>query len=327
MYHFGGNIPKKNGDWKKWQGIVPSESSKDFWQGYYSSKEVPAYINPETGWIQNANDPPYTSTIPNTIDPKDYPSHIAPNGMSFRPQRSARLIKEAENLTLTDFIELKHDTKAEFALRIKEELKTVNSTFEDSLTGEALKILHKWDGAFDATSNGPVLFSMFVKELGTFGIFETDWSFNDPLNTPRGLKNEAEVLASLKNAAENHLAKYGTLNMAYGKVYQLKVGNLTYDGNGGAGPLGIFRTVDYTSGQDGKYYAAHGETFVCVMEFGEEVKAEALLTYGNATQAHSSHVGDQLKLFAEKKLRKVWLKREEQLKNLEKTEKLSDMQH
>jgi acyl-homoserine-lactone acylase len=325
MYHFGGNVPKKNGDWKKWQGIVASESSNDLWQGYYAAEDLPSYLNPESGWIQNANDPPYTSTIPAAITPEEFPSHIAPNNMSFRPQRSARLIKEAENLTLTGFIDLKHDTKAELALRIKEELTTLNSSNEDSLTEVALKILQKWDGSFDATSKGPVLFSMFVKELGSPGIFETDWRFKDPLNTPRGIKNKKEVLNSLKKAAEKHLEMYGTLTISYGEVYQLKVANFNYGGNGGAGPLGIFRTVNYSSGDDGKYYANHGETYVCAMEFGDEVKAEALLTYGNATQAHSPHVGDQLELFAEKKLRKVWLKREDQLKNLEKREKLSDM--
>ena len=325
MFHFGGHVPKKYGDWKKWQGIVPSSSSKDLWQGYYSAKEVPAYINPESGWIQNANDPPYTSTIPHAIDPKDYPSHIAPNAMPFRPQRSALLIKDAENLSLADFIQLKHDTKSELFLRIKEDLKTLDSRVEDSLTRRALKILLKWDGSFDASSNGPVLFRMFAEEMGGNGIFKTDWSFSDPLNTPKGLKNEVDILASLKKAAEKHLAKHGSLSIAYGKVYQLKVGNYTYDGHGGAGAMGIFRTMNYALENDGKYYVKHGETYVCATEFGDEVTAEALLSYGNATQAHSPHVGDQLKLFTQKKLRKVWLKREDQLKNLEKTEQLSGM--
>jgi len=325
MFHFGGHVPKKNGDWKKWQGIVLSSSSKDLWQGYYSAKEIPAYINPESGWIQNANDPPYTSTIPHAIDPNDYPSHVSPNAMSFRPQRSALLIKDAENLSLADFIQLKHDTKSELFLRIKEDLKTLDSSVEDSLTRRALKILLKWDGSFDASSNGPILFSMFAEEMGGNGIFKTDWSFSDPLNTPKGLKNEVDILASLKKAAEKHLAKYGSLSIAYGKVYQLKVGNYTYDGHGGAGAMGIFRTMNYALENDGKYYVKHGETYVCVMEFGDKVTAEALLSYGNATQAHSPHVGDQLKLFTQKKLRKVWIKREDQLKNLEKTEQLNGM--
>ena len=49
------------------------------------------------------------------------------------------------------------------------------------------------------------------------------------------------------------------------------------------------------------------------------------MSYGNATQAHSPHVGDQLELFSKKQLRKVLLQREDQLQNLEKREQLSDI--
>ncbi len=49
----------------------------------------------------------------------------------------------------------------------------------------------------------------------------------------------------------------------------------------------------------------------------------SLLTYGNASQAGSPHVGDQLKLFAEKQLKPVWRTRAEVEKNLEKRETLA----
>lgn len=326
LYHFGGNVPKKNGDWKKWQNIVSSTSSDDLWQGYYSSKEVPSYLNPKSGWIQNANDPPYTSTIPAAISPEDYPSHMAPNAMGFRPQRSALLIKDAENLSLEEFIALKHDTRSELFLRIKDDLSKIKTTEMDSLTKEGLKILLNWDGAFETKSNGPVLFSLFAKELGSKGIFEVEWDFGDPLHTPTKLKDEQSVVSSLKKAVEKHIKTYGKLSIAYGEVYRLKVGNYSFGGNGGAGNLGIFRTMNYSPEENGQFFAAHGETYVCATEFGDEITAKALMSYGNATQAGNPHVGDQLELFSKKKLRKVWLKREDQLKNLEKHEKFSSMQ-
>lgn len=325
LYHFGGNAPKKNGDWKKWQNIVASTSSDDLWQGYYSSEEVPTYLNPESGWIQNANDPPYTSTIPVAIKPEDYPPHMAPNAMGFRPQRSALLIKDAENLSLDEFIALKHDTKSEYFLKIKEDLRNINSMELDSLTKEALEILLSWDGAFEANSTGPVLFSMFAKELGSKGVFAEEWDFKDPLNTPRKLKDLSHVISSIKIAAEKHQGTYGSLAVSYGDVYHLEVGNHSYAANGGAGSLGIFRTMNYSPKGNGQFYASHGETYVCATEFGEEITAKALMSYGNATQPGNPHVGDQLKLFSKKQLRKVLLKREDQLQHLEKREQLSQM--
>ncbi|MBR9776492.1 MAG: acylase [Cytophagales bacterium] len=326
LYHFGGNAPKKNGDWKKWQNIVASTSSDDLWQGYYSSEEVPTYLNPESGWIQNANDPPYTSTFPAAIRPDDYPSHMAPNAMGFRPQRSALLIKDAMNLNLDQLIALKHDTKSEYFLRIKEDLRNINSMELDSLTKEALEILLSWNGAFEANSTGPVLFGMLAKELGSKGVFAEEWDFNDPLNTPRKLKDLSHVTSSLQIAAEKHQQIYGSLAVSYGDVYRLEVGNHSYAANGGAGSLGIFRTMNYSPKGKGQFIATHGETYVCATEFGKEVTAKALMSYGNATQAHSPHVGDQLELFSKKQLRKVLLQREDQLQNLEKREQLSQMQ-
>jgi len=48
-----------------------------------------------------------------------------------------------------------------------------------------------------------------------------------------------------------------------------------------------------------------------VIEFGEAVKANVLLSYGNSTQADSPHNGDQLELFSKKKLRDAWFTAED----------------
>ena len=74
---------------------------------------------------------------------------------------------------------------------------------------------------------------------------------------------------------------------------------------------GIRVIVAFEPGEDGKAQAVHGDSYVAVIEFSDPIRAEALLSYGNATQPGSSHVGDQLGLFVEKKLRPVWRTRED----------------
>lgn len=325
FYHFGGNIPKKNGDWKKWQKIVSTSSSKDLWNGYYLPNELPSYSNPESGWIQNANDPPYTSTIPTPINPADYASHIAPNNMIFRPQRSAKLIMNANNLTLDEFITLKHDSKSELALRLQDDFEELKGFTQDSLTLSALNTLTAWDASFDADSEGAVLFMNLIRQLGTTGYFKEQWSFDNPVNSPDGLSDPERVLDVIKIVAKGQLDKLGSLNPQFGDLYRLKVGEYEYSGNGGPGNLGLFRTLYYVPGNDGKFYPYHGDTYVCATEFGETVTSRALMSYGNATQPGNPHVGDQLELFSKKQLRTVWFTREEQEANLELLEKLGDM--
>jgi acyl-homoserine-lactone acylase len=56
-------------------------------------------------------------------------------------------------------------------------------------------------------------------------------------------------------------------------------------------------------GEDRRFQISGGDSWVGVMEFGEKVKAQVLLSYGNATQKGHPNAGDQLRLYAEKKLR------------------------
>ncbi len=323
LYHFGGHVPKKNGGWNKWQEIVSASTADESWTGYYSKAELPRYLNPESGWIQNANDPPFTSTWPLEIRPEEYASHIAPNHMGFRPQRSARLIQDADNLTLEDFIRLKHDTKSELALRIKDELQDLQGN--DSLTHAALEVLTSWDGSFDAESEQAVLFLNLFRQIGIHGYFEEPWSFDDPLNTPDGLANDAEMLAAIKKAAQGQMDEMGQLQVPFGDLFRFKVGSHEFPAHGAPGSLGLFRTIHYAPAEDGRSYAVHGDSYICVTEFDGQLKAKALLSYGNATQPNNPHVGDQLELFAQKKLRDVWLTRADQEANLELVERLDEM--
>jgi acyl-homoserine-lactone acylase len=72
--------------------------------------------------------------------------------------------------------------------------------------------------------------------------------------------------------------------------------------------------------QNNKNYAYFGDSYVAVIEFGKKVKAQVLLSYGNASNPDSKHFGDQLQLLSEKKLRTALLTREDILKNIEKRE-------
>ena len=61
-----------------------------------------------------------------------------------------------------------------------------------------------------------------------------------------------------------------------------------------------------------------------VIEFGDEINAKVLLSYGNATQKDSPHFGDQLEHYSKKELRDAWISQEEIDANTAKIEILSD---
>lgn len=327
FYSYAGNIPDKKGKWEDWVNVVPGDKSDMIWDNYHSYEDLPRLKNPESGWLQNVNDPPYYVTYPQEIKASDYDEDIAPNGLSFspfRPQQSIHLLQDAKDLTLEKFVELKHSTASRMFFRIKDDLEGLKGMTEDSETLEALNVLTAWDGNFDADSKQAAFFASFMMAQKTRNgeFFETEWSAEKPLSTPDGIKNPEAKLAVLKEFARVFKQQTGALEVPYGGLFKIKIGEHEIPANGGFGPLGVFRTINFQQGQDGLFYGFMGDAYVCATEFGEVPTAKVILSYGNASQKGSKHIGDQLELFAKKEMRNALLTRQQVEANLEKREEI-----
>jgi acyl-homoserine-lactone acylase len=123
MHLFNGQVPvRQQGDFKYWQGIIPGDTSKTLWTKVHPCQDLPRVVDPPSGWLQNTNDPPWTTTFPTAIKPENYPPYMAPRFMDFRAQRSTRMLDEDEKISFDEMIEYKHSTRMEFADRILDDL-------------------------------------------------------------------------------------------------------------------------------------------------------------------------------------------------------------
>lgn len=214
------------------------------------------------------------------------------------------------------------NTGVEAADRFLDDLLKAVEKYPDTLALYPAAVLRKWDRKTDADSKGAVLFTKWFDKL-SHTIFEIPWSPEHPITTPDGLKDPKLAVELLVRAAAETRQKYGAVDVSWGSVYRFRMNNLDLPANGGPGEYGIFRTIGYMDDADSKKRAVFGDTYVAVTEFSNPVKAMVCLSYGNATQPGSKHIGDQLGLLSEKKLRPALLNREDILKNLEKREILS----
>jgi acyl-homoserine-lactone acylase len=99
---------------------------------------------------------------------------------------------------------------------------------------------------------------------------------------------------------------------------RLQRGKLDFPGNGATGDdLGVFRVIQYSPWKGRKFQGVGGDTFIAIVEFSNPIKAKVLLTYGNSSEPHSPHFGDQLGLTARKQWREPWLTRAEIERHLE----------
>lgn len=321
---FNAEVPvRPSGDWKYWSGVVRGDTSATLWTKTHPYKDLPKVRNPATGWLQNTNEPPWTATVPMVNHYKDFPAYMAPApSMSFRTQRSVRMLTESEKISLDTFIELKLSTRMELADRIVNDLITAAEANGSPEAKEIAAVLTHWDHNTDNDSKGAFLFDRFVRKwvggtekLNTLGtsspLFSTPWNLNDPINTPNGIADPKAALVALLEAAKEVKATYGRLDIPWGEVFRFKIGEVEVPGNGGPGPMGVFRTMTLGAPSGGKYFPAHGDTYVAAIEFSKPLKAKVLTSYGNATQPDSNHRNDQLPLLSEKKMRPVWFTREE----------------
>ena len=151
------------------------------------------------------------------------------------------------------------------------------------------------------------------------GLFATPWLEDAPLDTPRGLKDPAACVAALEAAAAKLEKETGSLDTPYGQVAKLTVGTFTEEANGGPpDPLGIFNALPLPFGLSFMALEDNpGDSWIAAVEFGETANARVLLSYGNATQPGSPHVGDQLPLLMKGEMRPAWRTRAEIEANLE----------
>ena len=323
FYLFNGLVPKRKQDsWEYWNRIIPGGKSEDIWTDVHSYEELPKVKNPESNWLQNANDPPWTSTIPMVLNPNDYPGYMAPKVMHFRPQRSAKMLIEDPSITFDELVEYKLSTRLEFADRILDDLFLAIDDFGSTNSKKAKKLLQEWDRKADVNSIGMLLFYHWSNKFSVDdnSTYTKPWNINDPLNTPDGLSDPQKAVRLLDESVVEIEEKFGRLDIKWGDYYRIKYNGIDLPANGIDGRLGVFRVAWPGRSTDKNMYVGGGDSWVSVIEFGQKVRAKALLSYGNSTQKDSPNNGDQLELFSKKELRDVWFYESELIPNIVKVE-------
>jgi acyl-homoserine-lactone acylase len=316
LFLYNARLPvRASGDWATWLATAPGDDPAALWTRTHDYGDLPRVLDPPTGWLQNANDPPWTSTVPAALEPADYPPYTAPQGMAMRPQRSSRMLEQDDRISFEELIEYKHSTRVELADRWLDDLVPMARASERPELSRAADALEGWDRHVDGDSRGAVLFVTFVDEIrqihGTLGgAFEVPWNPDAPMETPDGLADPDGAMDALDRAAETVLSTHGSLDVSWGSVYRLVRDTLDLPANGAMDPLGVFRATGYEPIGDGRQAAVFGDSYVALIEFRSPLRAVGLLSYGNASQPGSPHRTDQLPLYSRQELRPVLRARE-----------------
>jgi len=334
MYVFAGLQPARNGgNYSDWQRILPGDRASTFWTRTLSWNALPKTIDPAGGFVQNCNDPPWTSTFPQEILPQRYPAYIAPQTMSVRAQQSARFLLSQPQFTVDDLLMGKMSTHMELSARLVPDLVAAAKASGNPTAIAAAEVLQAWDGMSDADSRGAALFEQwyrayasdpntpksktFSADGGIYPPFKIDWSAQQPLTTPRGLADPASAVPALLAAAGLLQQQFGRLDIPWGDLHRAVLVTWAPDFassrelvnqpvSGSDTVYGGTRIVQSLPDPQGGFQldAIGGDSYVQLVEFTPQgPRAQTLLAYGNASRPGSAHIADQLQFFADKRLR------------------------
>lgn len=310
FYIYNGAVPKRSTkfDWSK---PVDGSNPEAEWNGYHSFDELPQLTNPKTGFMQNCNQTPFTTTADGNPAKDGYPNYMTKETDNARARISRRILSTHEKFSFDDWARagldttvLESETQIPLLVADWEKLKTVDAPRAQKLAG-AIAELKAWDHVSTIESKAMTLFALTFERAGRL----LGQKVKDDWLRIRALE---EVVADLKR-------DFGTWEVAWGEVNRLQRiqsgGELETFSDarpslpiaGAPGPVGIVNNF-YTRPVEGqkRRYGVAGTSFVSVVEFGPKVQARSLLVFGESADPKSPYNFDQAQLYSKKQFKPAW---------------------
>ena len=323
-YYHGNFIPRRDTkfDWTK---PVDGSDPATEWQGLHAVEEIPQLKNPESGWLYNANNWPWSAAGASSPKKELFPAYVETGRFeSPRGVHAIRVLSGKKDFTLESLLAAAYDSYLPW---FEKTIPTLLYSYDGLKAGDPLKaklaeqirVLRGWDFRW-AVGSVPTSLAVFwgeeVQSRVRDGARKAGNSTEDyvAMAGPNPLLLDALVAASAKLEAD-----FGLWKTPWGEINRFQ--RLTADivhpfSDAGAsipvaftsavwGSLASFGAHPYNGSK--KWYGTSGNSFVAVVEFGKDrVRAVAVTAGGESGVQGSKHFNDQAGRYAAGKLREVY---------------------
>ena len=308
FYISNGLIPVRN-DKFKWTGVLPGNTSETLWTDYYKTRELPQVINPESGYIYNANHSPFKSTsIDENPNPKDFASNMGFE--TFDNNRSTRifeLIESYKSIDYEDFKKIKYDNK--FPIPFNYNFMDVNKIMEmkpDDYPeiADLIKQIQNWDRSTDAASTGAGAYAMFYYTLADKYFYKSyyDRNFSKSLIADCLV----EVKKRMKKYFNSTIIKLGDFQKLVRGDKEMPI----------FGMPDVITAMNASKYKDGKVQVTHGESYIQLVKFSSKgTEIESIISYGSSDNEESPHYHDQMEKYSKFQTKKMSFDRDWVLNN------------
>ena len=282
-----GQYPDRVEGWD-WTKDMPGDRSDLIWNQYRPYDEVPILLNPQSGFVFNANNQPYDATDgSDNLRPEDFP--ISMGLQTDQTNRSLRIKELTDGVAKIDraaLLAIKFDSgyaKGSQADMVVAAVLSHDWRDEPELAAAA-EHLAAWDRQMGKDSRHAALGGLTV-------VHEITESFT---KIPAPEPQEA-----FRQAVEYLKMHYGRIDPEWGEINRLVRGDLSLPVSGASDTLRAIYPKEIRD--DGKLHAIAGDTWIAIVEWDQtgEQSASVVHQFGNATlDANSPHFADQAELFA-----------------------------
>jgi acyl-homoserine lactone acylase PvdQ len=312
-YFHGNFIPRRDTSFD-WTKPVDGSTPATEWQGLLSVDETPHLLNPQSGWLYNTNNWPWSAAGPSSPKKEDYPPYVETGGESARGLHAIRVLQNRKDFTLDSLMAAAFDSyltwfEKPIPALIQAWDRTPASNPLKAKTAEQIALLRQWDLRW-AVDSIPTSLAVFWGE-----------DVRRRVGGAIATAPAEELLQSLAAASDRLTADFGTWKTPWGDINRFQRLNddiaPRFDDAGPSIPVG------FTSAQWGslasfgaraypgtkKWYGASGNSFVAVVEFGQTVRAKAVTVGGESGHPASPHFNDEATRYATGNLREVYFYR------------------
>ena len=324
-YFHGNFIPRRDArfDWTK---PVDGSNPETDWQGLLSVDETPHLRNPQSGWIYNSNDAPWSAAGPGSLKKEDFPPYVETGGESARGLHAVRVLEGKKDFALDSLIAAAFDSYLPWFERAMPALTKAWDQDPESdplkaKLAEQIKLLRAWDLRWGVNSV-PTTLAIFWGEDIVRHVRSEARSMDMPIYDYVGSNMPAaRLLQSLAAASDRLTTDFGTWKMPWGEVNRFQ--RLTDDLVPNFDDTKPSLPVEFTSGLWGslasfgarpypetkRWYGSSGNSFVAVVEFGKRVRAKAVTAGGESGNPASPHFDDEAQRYSTGDLREAYFYR------------------
>jgi acyl-homoserine-lactone acylase len=309
IFYLSNGILPKRAEGYNWKGIVPGDTMETLWTEYYDIEDLPQVIQPNSGFIYNANHSPFKSTSADeNPNEKDYSKTMGYETYdNNRSTRLIELIQSYDKVSYDDFKNIKYDNS--FPSKFTYNFMDINLIDQIELDKnhelfEIVNEIQSWDRKTDINSIGAGLYGVLYYKL--------IYSYADQI---RKLSSEdkpvsKEIILSAMSDIKTYLIKYfGKVKVTLGEFQKLVRGDKELPIWGLPDVITAMSSRPY---EDGKHKVFAGESYIGLVRFTKDGPVmESVISFGNSDDPFSDHYTDQMEMYSKFQTKKMTFDKEE----------------